>query len=74
MTEQLKPCPFCGSQPIVETPDLSNEGGGWTRIFCVNMRCSTTVDLINSDERDHLAKAINAWNTRAPIENEGTST
>ena len=61
--ETLKPCPFCGGEAIVETEKIGKEqllyAVGCSDRECVSQgRYYTTVE-----------SAINAWNTRKPVEN-----
>ena len=55
---ELKPCPFCGSQPIT-----FNTGNAYPeiyyRVICPNNCC------MQSKLYDSLADAIEAWNRRA---------
>ena len=53
MSEELKPCPFCGGEA-----ELREEG------FVVHCATGCTAQ-VNDDYRDC---AIAAWNTRTPIE------
>lgn len=59
MSEELKPCPFCGADAVVEHGDASY----WVSPCCPG---SCTVELETSwfDTRE---EAIAAWNTR-PVE------
>lgn len=53
---ELKPCPFCGSEPQVST-----DKRGWMTIACVNLDCHIDVQ---GGESVH-AEAARLWNTRA---------
>ena len=57
MTE-LKPCPFCGNAPEMESED------GFSFVRCYDQHCK-------ADARSGLwlseSEAIEAWNTRAPV-------
>jgi Lar family restriction alleviation protein len=61
MSEELKPCPFCGSNIVLTG---GKEYG--IAVFCKN--CFSDGPVEDSD-----AEAITAWNTRTPSEgyNEG---
>ena len=64
--DELKPCPFCGSEVIYVT---TKEGrmDSTTTIFCNS--CKTSVILEENEEegfsKETKAKAIEAWNRRA---------
>ena len=55
MSNDLKPCPFCGGKANRRIVD------GWERICCTNVSCQTTGGR-HVGEQD----AIAAWNRRAP--------
>ena len=61
---ELKPCPFCGSQPIT-----FNTGNAYPeiyyRVICPKNCC------MQSKLYDCLAEAISDWNRRANDENAG---
>lgn len=72
MSEELKPCPFCG-----EYPDKScvigeyNESGLYIRLQCPNadkecLACGPWVLYLgdSTDEEDMFKQASEAWNTR----------
>lgn len=52
---KLKPCPFCGGEAEL-IGEYSN-----IFVFCSECRCST--EILNTER-----KAIQAWNTRKPVE------
>ena len=56
MTDELKPCPFCGGEAETEHCGVGMFSH-WV-VYCVN--CNATIEDINSRE-----EAIAAWNTRA---------
>ena len=62
MTEELKPCPFCGSDNV----HLSH-WTGQAYVYCANCMVRTEVYLHGSCEE----KAIEAWNRRAERDREG---
>lgn len=62
MTEELKPCPFCGgsdSDCFIE--DGTGEGQYWYYVECRCCECRSGFYDIDKD-------AISAWNTRAEME------
>ncbi len=60
MTDELKPCPFCGWKAEIKGPD-GDTGGMW-EISCPN----TCRALVVAERRDW---AVRRWNTR-PVEDE----
>ena len=66
---ELKPCPFCGKQPLLwDTTGLHNynsKAPTWD-IGCNNEECLINVYKCLRSEED----AIKAWNTRAPTGKE----
>lgn len=78
--EQLKPCPFCGGKPFVDSCDRLIEIGckscGYYRVFhgIIQSEFQTGVAIPYSDgtisgdewyDKDANEKAIEAWNNRA---------
>lgn len=61
MTENLKRCPFCGSEARVEKINLGKQG--LFRVICPE--CLTATTHLREDEKNAVAE----WNSR-PIENE----
>ena len=58
--QELKPCPFCGENPIIEH---WRSGGTMFMVKCNNPDCPIP---INGYPTGHdLAKAIKKWNRRA---------
>ena len=56
MSEELKPCPFCGGEVYIDTPELDRTGEPcYFQILC---DCQI---LMEDDDWDELAKR---WNTR----------
>ena len=74
----IKPCPFCGENPMVGPADPEIEGDGWGEVKCVNTDCeaSPSVEVYDLPENiewisDHYKKAaIFSWNKRALNEKE----
>jgi hypothetical protein len=64
---ELKPCPFCGSEPAID--QLVDVFGNETwEVFCPKLFCP--VMDVCSGEFPTKKRAINAWNTRDGDENE----
>ena len=60
---KLKPCPFCGHKPMMET---WSSGGKMYMLKCSNYNCIKGMDTY---PRGHdLPKVIEEWNTRAEKE------
>ena len=59
MWNELKPCPFCGSNNIV-IYDKSFNSGPYYDIFCRD--CQASVRF--ADESETEEGAVNMWNTR----------
>jgi hypothetical protein len=60
MSQELKPCPFCGKQAKTQT----NRAGGLV-IFCNSLECELlSIDGEAEDEHENAA-LIAAWNTRS---------
>jgi len=58
MSEELKPCPFCGGEAELQTPELTGD-------LCGTVMC---MDCYGSGpSKDDWRDALIAWNTR-PIE------
>lgn len=50
MTEELKPCPFCGGEAYLDDD-------GWFQVICENCRACVRLENNRSD-------AVAAWNRR----------
>ena len=63
MSEELKPCPFCGAAPYAD------EGETMAVIECVNQQCSMRPSISPDNEKhaSGLELATDAWNRRAPL-------
>lgn len=62
----LLPCPFCGEAPILDHATLVRDTYHWVR--CGNQQCSV---IPSGMQCLREASAIEAWNTRAPIQTKG---
>ena len=60
MTDELKPCPFCGSDAVHTERSYFRD----VLIYCENCDAYFTVDSFYADEND----VIKAWNRRAEKE------
>jgi Lar family restriction alleviation protein len=58
VSDELKPCPFCGS--VVEIVYADQQSSSWERVWC--NRCGPLGSIMLATERDGL---ITWWNTRA---------
>ena len=78
IASDLKPCPFCGSIPLLEKKPLWSEGGhGYYNcyefdIHCINPVCGCRINLFNNNsiyhsEEEAIKNVINAWNERVQI-------
>lgn len=64
MSEELKPCPFCGKKPIIE--HWSSDGMMYM-VKCNNPDCA--VPVVSYPNGRDLNMVIKEWNRRA---NDGT--
>jgi hypothetical protein len=71
----MLPCPFCGKQPKVTSPNSDRKalewGSEWGRVECVYKRCAVqplatdgTVREVRGGWRAYRDLAIKRWNTR----------
>ena len=58
MSDDLKPCPFCGTMPVIHCVDATYDT--WY-IECVYGGCSCKPETWYYDTKE---EAIEAWNTR----------
>ena len=74
--DNLKPCPWCGSAPIlIQTYLGQSNGRGYTgchsyAIYCSNAACKAMApngryDDIYQSSEEAIKKAIEAWNKRS---------
>ena len=56
MENKLKPCPFCGGEPYIQSRPTARK----TKIYSVKCRCGAMFKFV-----DRRYKAIEAWNRRA---------
>jgi Lar family restriction alleviation protein len=59
--EQLKPCPFCGEKPKIQSYSPLN-GYYLYSIECINSNCPTNPGTVDFSKRKN---AIKRWNERA---------
>jgi hypothetical protein len=68
--ETLKPCPFCGGNPALETRDVEPQGDPWygkkneTFVLCECGACLFD-GMFHEGFCDPETRAVAAWNTRA---------
>ena len=65
MSEELKPCPFCGGEATlfqIKCITHSNGGAGMFQVKCVNLQCNVSPKTMYESSKD---EAIVAWNRRA---------
>jgi len=60
MSEELKPCPFCGGKAIIVS--YGSDDNGSHQIDCDNEKCCSPSSNTHRIKTD----AISAWNTRTP--------
>lgn len=65
MSDELKPCPFCGGQPKIEPKNPERDGDDFTRIVCSRKEGHAAFASTTMYGENHKQKAITAWNTRA---------
>ena len=70
MSIELKPCPFCGSGPIVRLLLPEIEGDSWTNIGCPNIKSCGIASVTSYNEREHFEQAAAKWNRRTPEQSE----
>lgn len=70
MTEQLKPCPFCGGKVKSEIKTLGDQYGLYRILFfkCQNKDCGAIISFNNGETYSDYMKAIEAWNRRTDDE------
>lgn len=75
MMENLKPCPFCGEQPVLQKVPIRGYSGCFHYIVeCENPECRCNIKLSKNDtiynsDKDARQNAINAWNRRVDKSN-----
>lgn len=69
--EELKPCPWCGKQPVVRPRNPKIQGDAWGEVICVNKRCAAqpyvgdgALQSHNRGSEAYKRSAIRRWNTR----------
>ena len=66
MNKELKPCPFCGGEAT--TSHGFNTAGQYFFISCEECGCRTRDFYKWYDGENYEIKAVEAWNTRKPID------
>jgi len=71
MSEELKPCPFCGANAELERE--SDHHGEWFNLGCSSHFGKTDAPciagrIIYTQDLPEMESAIAAWNRRAPIQ------
>ncbi len=61
MTENIKPCPFCGELPGISQDEYTYKDGIFWTVECMSGDCRVYVKTDNLDTKE---KAIEAWNVR----------
>lgn len=62
--EKLKPCPFCGTKPVVRPMHPRIEGDAWTNIACPNIPECGQASVTVYAESGHFDEAARRWNRR----------
>ena len=68
MSDDLKPCPFCGSSNVVSETTIT-DGAAW----CFDCRAKIVREHENLYTEDGRALAIDAWNSRAEKAERGAA-
>jgi len=63
----FRPCPFCGSTPLLSTHRYFNDWHAW--ICCNNCRVETR-ECVDEILTDAVAAVINIWNRRVGDKDE----
>ena len=66
MSDELKPCPFCGGHAFLHVYDMrrtEDPNDYWASISCDNPECTMNPALTIAQADENAA--IEAWNTRA---------
>lgn len=68
MSEELKPCPFCGSKDIKFAAFDAKDGGVVLCMMCIKCEaCGPTVDPRPNEGEAEYNDAISAWNRRKQL-------
>lgn len=67
MTEELKPCPFCGGEAELDWGSATDIGGdlyqsGW--VSCKNADCGASIDIDSINDNNNSIDLANKWNQR----------
>lgn len=63
MSDELRPCPFCGSAAKWENGRVHDDGPTYYQIVCTNKTCA--IQTPNAYDSQQVAALIERWNTRA---------
>jgi hypothetical protein len=68
--EGLKPCPFCGSEPVYSPTNPEDQGDAWSQLTCTNADCAAqpVIRVYDDDSDFHVREVGRLWNRRAPAE------
>ncbi len=62
MTQELKPCPFCGGEAELMTGNVRGKRYAW----CECLQCGVaTLGYYNGTEDERIKQARDMWNRRA---------
>lgn len=66
MSEQLKPCPFCGGKVKSKINTFEDQGRFHRILFfkCQNEDCGAIISINNGETYSDYMKAIEVWNRR----------
>lgn len=59
--EELKPCPFCGAQPVIRG-DI-----GLEMLVCPTEDCAASEVYLPAYRADRRRESLAKWNRRAPV-------
>lgn len=65
MSDDLKPCPFCGSKVEKEGYGHYHLGDEWQSIQCKNSKCRVSPGIIQDQDDYGQFDIVEEWNERA---------